>query len=402
MKTPAELAALHFERYGLPAQVFSAPGRVNLIGEHTDYCDGFVMPAAIDFSTLVAIRRAQTGVARCIRSISTSRSSHPLEHVSGVADSELRAGATTHWADYPAGVLWALREHGIASRRWLFDDDRGRCSALGAGLEFLRSIEVATAFAVLGRHQLRDAAAQDCSQLLPACRERVRRRERRHHGPVRLLLRRAGPCGDDRLPRRSSTRSRRFRRRPHRDLQLHGEARELAAAGTTRAARRSKQGIADPAQHRPEIKALRDATVDDLAQWGGEMPPNVLRRCRHVITEDNRVLAAVEAFQRQRPAALRRTDARGPRQLPRRLRGFVPGDRYPGRRSRTEQPGCFGARLTGGGFGGCTVNLVAAEQVAAFVEAMRAGYLCGDRHRAEIYTSRPPRGRMRSPGLAGF
>ena len=55
MQTPAELAALHFASYNVPAQLYAAPGRVNLIGEHTDYCDGFVMPAAIDFATIVAI-----------------------------------------------------------------------------------------------------------------------------------------------------------------------------------------------------------------------------------------------------------------------------------------------------------------------------------------------------------
>jgi galactokinase len=62
-KPPAELAALHFATYNAPAQLFSAPGRVNLIGEHTDYSDGFVMPAAIDFSTLVAISPAPTAAS---------------------------------------------------------------------------------------------------------------------------------------------------------------------------------------------------------------------------------------------------------------------------------------------------------------------------------------------------
>ena len=61
MQTPAELAALHFASYNVPGQLYAAPGRVNLIGEHTDYCDGFVMPAAIDFSTIVAISHRTDG-----------------------------------------------------------------------------------------------------------------------------------------------------------------------------------------------------------------------------------------------------------------------------------------------------------------------------------------------------
>jgi galactokinase len=148
-----------------------------------------------------------------------------------------------------------------------------------------------------------------------------------------------------------------------------------------------EQGADILRKHRPEIMALRDATVDDLAKWGSEMPPNVLKRCRHVVTENARVLAAADAFRvsnlthfgelmRQAHISLRDDFEASCKEID--ILVALAG----------KQPGCFGARLTGGGFGGCTVNLVAAANVEAFTEAMRAGYLEATGITAEIYTSR--------------
>ena len=143
--------------------------------------------------------------------------------------------------------------------------------------------------------------------------------------------------------------------------------------------------------HRPEIKALRDATVEDLERWGSEMPDNVRRRCRHVITEDNRVLAAVDAFRtgdlihfgrlmREAHISFREDFEASCREIDILVE------------LADRQPSCFGARLTGGGFGGCTVNLVAADQAEAFTEAMRAGYKQATNIDAEIYITRASAG----------
>jgi galactokinase len=139
--------------------------------------------------------------------------------------------------------------------------------------------------------------------------------------------------------------------------------------------------------HRPEIKALRDATVDDLAKWGSEMPPVVLKRCRHVITENARVMAAVEAF--------RVSDLTLFGELMRQAHNSLRDDFEASCKEidilvelAVKQNGCFGARLTGGGFGGCTVNLVDVNCVESFTKAMRAGYLAATGIEAEIYTSR--------------
>ena len=107
-------------------------------------------------------------------------------------------------------------------------------------------------------------------------------------------------------------------------------------------------------KHRPEIMALRDATVADLNKWGSEMPPSVLKRCRHVVTENARVLAAADAFRvsnlthfgelmRQAHISLRDDFEASCKEID--ILVALAG----------KQPGCFGARLTGGGFGGCAV-----------------------------------------------
>src|SRR5580700_8877221 len=100
MQTPAELATLHVATYAAQPAVYSAPGRVNLIGEHTDYSGGFVMPAAIDFSTLIAISPRTDG--RLL-----AHSVNFNENVDRTID-ELLAARSKSWSDYPAGVLWAL------------------------------------------------------------------------------------------------------------------------------------------------------------------------------------------------------------------------------------------------------------------------------------------------------
>ena len=148
-----------------------------------------------------------------------------------------------------------------------------------------------------------------------------------------------------------------------------------------------EQGTEILRAHRPEIMALRDATVADLAKWGHEMPVNVLKRCRHVVTENARVLAAADAFHssnltyfgelmRQAHISMRDDFEASCKEIDIMVE------------LARNQPGCYGARITGGGFGGCTVNLVAAAQVEAFTAAMRAGYQEATGIAAEIYNSR--------------
>jgi galactokinase len=388
MQTPAEIAAIHVDSYSVPAQLYAAPGRVNLIGEHTDYCDGFVMPAAIDFSTIIAISPRTDGRVLA-HSINFEESiDKSLSELLDEGFATRRAGRKVHWSDYPAGILWALREHGVPIENGFSLTIVGNVP-LGAGLSSSASVEVATAFAVLG--------ATSFDMPLPQIAILCRRAENAFVGAnVGIMDQFVICCGEQDHAVMIDCRSLEYTLAPIppdvRIVICNSMVKHSVAGGEYNTRRAEmEQGLRILQSHRPEIKALRDATVEDLARWGSEMPAASLRRCRHVITEDNRVLAAVEAF--------RASDLTRFGELMHEAQVSFRDDFEASCAEidilidlANKQPGCFGARLTGGGFGGCTVNLVAADQAAAFTQAMHAGYLAATGISAEIYTSRASAG----------
>jgi galactokinase len=382
MQTAAELAALHLASYSAPAKLYCAPGRVNLIGEHTDYSGGFVMPAAIDFSTLVAISPRTDGRFLAHSVNFNQRIDRPVE--------ELLAARARSWSDYPAGVLWALREKGINISTGFSLTIVGDVP-LGAGLSSSASVEVSTAFAVLGTLGIE----MPLSEIALLCQ----RAENAFVGAnVGIMDQFVICCGKQDHAVMIDTRFLTYTLAPiPPDVRIvicnsmvkHSLAEGDGGYNTRRA--EMEEGLRILQKHCPEIAALRDATMEDLAKWGSEMSEKSLRRCRHVITEDDRVLAAVDAFCANDLTRF----------------GKLMHEAHVSFRDDFEascpeidilvdlankQPGCFGARLTGGGFGGCTVNLVADTQAAAFVEAMRAGYLIATGITADIYTSRASAG----------
>jgi galactokinase len=127
------------------------------------------------------------------------------------------------------------------------------------------------------------------------------------------------------------------------------------------------------ARHRPEVRFLRDATVEDLEKWGHEMTPNSLKRARHVVTENLRTQAAAEALAANDLAELGRLMAEAHRSYSQDFEGScVEADAM--EELARQLPGIIGARLTGGGFGGCTINLVEQSQAAAFAKALASSY----------------------------
>jgi galactokinase len=384
MQTPAEITAKHFDTYGLPPQLFTAPGRVNLIGEHTDYSDGFVMPAAIDFATVIAITGRTDGLFAANSLNYGEQIEQPLREFLDTRFAQLRAGAETHWSDYPLGVLWALRKDGVPVGDGFSLTVAGDVP-LGAGLSSSASIEVATAFAVLG--------ATSFSMPLQKIALLCQHAENAFVGAnVGIMDQYVSCCGALDHAVMIDCRSLEYVLAPIppgvRLVICNSMVKHTNSGGEYNVRRAEiEQGLAVLHAHRPEIKALRDATLEDLARWGNEMPPNVLRRCRHVITEDTRVIAALEAF-----------NAGDLHRFGELMREAHLSFRYDFEASCPEidllveladkQPGCYGARLTGGGFGGCTINLVAADRTQTFVDAMRKGYLGAKGIDPEIYVSR--------------
>jgi galactokinase len=363
---------IHTKHYGEEAKVFWAPGRVNLIGEHTDYAGGFVMPAAIDFGTLAAVSPRQDGHTEIW-------SENFAEGVSFSAG-ELPETRKQHWSDYPVGVVWALREKGIEVPGFsltLHGD-----VPLGAGLSSSASIEVATALAVLSvaGHELpRDEMAKLCQ-----------RAENAYVGASSGIMDQFIACNgaaDHALL--LDCRSLEFRLAPipeHLSLVIANTMVKHSVAGGEYGNRRAEveQGTAILRSHRPEIALLRDATPEDLEKWGHEMPDNVMRRCRHVITENLRTVAAADALEAGN--LWRLGDLMAAAHVSYRDDFEASCDEADAMVEAAQRlPGLVGARLTGGGFGGCTVNLVEKASTAAFMERLHDDYKAATGIEADIY-----------------
>ncbi len=363
---------IHFKHFGGDPRLFLAPGRVNLIGEHTDYSGGFVMPAAIDFGTFASasLRRDQR----------TEIWSENFAEGVTFGPGEVPETRVGHWSDYPLGVAWALRQAGVEVPPYSLTLQGD--VPLGAGLSSSASIEVATAFALLsltGAKMSRNEIAMLCQ-----------RAENVFVGASCGIMDQFIACnGAENHALLLDCRSLEFRLAPiPHDVSLviaNTMVKHSVAGGEYGTRRREvEEGTAILRQHRPEIELLRDATPQDLEKWGHEMPDNILRRCRHVITENLRTVAAADAL-----------EAGNLRKLGDLMAAAHVSYRDDFEASCVEAdlmveaaqtlPGLIGARLTGGGFGGCTVNLVEQRHAEAFAAALKEQYRAATGIDAEIY-----------------
>jgi galactokinase len=162
---------------------------------------------------------------------------------------------------------------------------------------------------------------------------------------------------------------------PHVALVIANTMVKHSVAGGEYTSRRAQveEAAAVIGRHRPEVKFLRDATLDDLARWGSEMSPLALKRARHVITENTRTVAAADALMRGDLKELGRLMAEAHVSYSRDFEAScMEADAMVA--LAQDLPGLIGARLTGGGFGGCTINLVERGNAAEFSEELSARY----------------------------
>jgi galactokinase len=371
-RTVQTLAEDFARRFGGRPTIYQAPGRVNLIGEHTDYNDGFVMPAAIAMYTRVAMAPRGDGKL-VVRSESFS------EEVEFWLD-QLPARGSGHWSDYVIGVAKVLAESGI---RWtganlLICGD----VPLGAGLSSSASVEVAVGCALMdlaGQQSNRTKLARLCQQ---AENEFVGARcgimdqfvvshGKRDHA---LLL---------------DCRSLEYRLLPLRqDVRLvicNTMVRHAIAGGEYNQRRAEcEAGVEFLSKRFQGVRALRDATLEELAALNGELPDKILRRCRHVISENARVVEAAAALTRNDLGTFGGLMQKSHRSLRDDYEVSCPELDLMVQLAEQVQ-GVYGARMTGGGFGGCTINLVDAECVDAFRESVSEGYERATRCKPEIY-----------------
>jgi galactokinase len=365
---------LHREKFGKDPVVFMAPGRVNLIGEHTDYADGFVMPAAIDFATLAAISPSDDQNATVF--------SRNFGEAVGRGLDTIGTRGSHHWSDYPFGVLSILQQEGIAVPGFHLTLDGN--VPLGAGLSSSASIEVATMLAMLH--------IAEASLPLPKIALLCQRAENDYVGaPCGIMDQFVSCCGAADHALLLDCRSLAYRLAPipkHLSLVICNTMVKHSHAGGEYGSRRAEveEGTAILRRHRPEIRLLRDATVEDLKRWGYEMPPDVLKRCRHIISENTRTVAAADALEANDLTTLGRLMAEAHASYRDDFEASCPEADIMVEIAN-KQEGCVGARLTGGGFGGCTVNLVESVHAEQFASNIAADYKELTGIHPEIYQS---------------
>ena len=359
MHDPKVFRSLHRERFKAEPKIFVGPGRVNLIGEHTDYAEGFVMPAAINFATLAGISPRTDGK---IAIYSENQSEEKV--FDGV-----QAKRSQHWTDYPMGVTAILtgEGHKIPGFNLTIWSD----VPLSSGLSSSAALEVATALAVL--------SLVGASYPGPVLARLCQRAENEFVG---------ANCGimDQFISLNAEKdhallldcRDLSFKLTPipdHVALVIANTMVKHSVAGGDYPTRRreSEAACAVIASHRPGVKFLRDCTPEDLEKWGYEMEPKSFLRARHVIGENLRTVAACDALLKGNMKELGRLMAEAHRSYSQDFEGScVEADAMVA--LAQDLPGLIGARLTGGGFGGCTINLVEQSEAAAFAEALGARY----------------------------
>ncbi len=356
-----ELSGRFREIFHAEPRVFVAPGRVNLIGEHTDYNDGFVLPCAIEFSTRVAIapHPDQKLVLR------SAEFPEPFEL--DLKDPPRKARGV--WSDYVVGVAITLRNSGytLPGANLLV---RGEVP-IGAGLSSSAAIEVATALALLS---LSDAKPP-LPDIAKLCQQAENEFVGAHVGIMDQFVSCLGKAGHALLLDCRSLQFEQVATPEQVKLVICNTMvkHELAGGEYNRRREECEAGVRILSQSFPEIRALRDVTREQLSSHANAMAPVIYKRCLHVVEENQRVLQAVEFL---RSGNLRQM-------------GQLMGESHRSLRDLYEVscreldlmveaaeglPGYYGGRMTGGGFGGCTVNLVGSGDAEAFRESIAGRY----------------------------
>lgn len=353
----AVLAAFEAKVGRSPLIAARAPGRINLIGEHTDYNDGFVLPMSINRATFVALAPRED---RRVRVISLDFEG---EHTFELGD--WRGDHHPHWTRYPRGIMWLLAEKGYALSG--LDMVLGSELPIGAGVSSSASVEMAVLEALLAA--LGVGTYSQAEKALMGVEV-----EHRFVGiPCGVMDQMASASGDAGHALLIDCRSL--------ETTLVSVPAEAAVVVMDTA---KKRGLVDSEYglRRKQceegaallgVKALRDLSEADLPAALPKLPPVIQKRVRHVVTEDARTLQAVEA--------LRAGDLVETGRLFNASHASLRDDYEVSCQEldvivelAQAQPGCFGARMSGGGFGGCAVALVKREAVPAFVQAVAPAY----------------------------
>lgn len=377
---PAEIVNLFRKRYrrdNKPA-VYRAPGRVNLIGEHTDYNLGFVFPIALEMACYAAIAPAAHGKLRIF--------SRDLNDESSIDVKEIANARPAHkWSDYVVGVAQELSKAGVE----LHAADLCVASDVpaGSGLSSSAALEIATAVALLGDREMPKVELALLGQ----------RAESQFVGvPCGIMDQYASVFGQEHAAIQIDCRSLQHEYVPLPDdvsiIAVNSMVKhELGTSAYRQRVAECQEAVRAIQQIDPDIQSLRDVAPSFFEQIQDRIPDVPRRRARHVISEIQRVLDFA--------AAARARDLPGMGRL------FVASHRSMQHDyeisceeidflvdTALAIPGVYGARMTGGGFGGCTVNLIAPEAVETFSQYVETAYEHRYRKKPAFYDCRPAAG----------
>jgi galactokinase len=367
-----------------PAGLWSAPGRVNLIGEHTDYNEGFVLPFAIDRRTVVALALRDDGLVRVSSSLGDETVSVPLAGAS--------PGSLQGWSAYPVGVAWGLdRVGGRAGLGGLpgFDAHFASDVPLGAGLSSSAAIESALAVALNEAWQL----GLDRGLLVAAAHLAENDFVGAPTGILdqsAALLSRAGAalfldCRDG----SSSPVELRLDDFGLAIMVIDTKVKHEHVSGGYAARRAS----CEKAARSLGVPALRDVSLPELIAARGTLDEEDFRRARHVVTEDQRVLDTVQALRATGPEAIGGLLAASHESMRDDFEISTPELDLAVRVSMDE--GALGARMTGGGFGGSAIALTPAALIPSLRAAISAAFSAHGYLAPDLFTVRPSQGARR-------
>jgi galactokinase len=393
--TARERALEGFDRRfgGCPEVLVRAPGRVNLIGEHVDYNQGLVLPAAIDRAAWVAASAAPGEVAAVeaidlgARVLLTSRTACQERGADGVP--------LAAWARYPAGVARALAAQGLAvpAARVAVASD----VPIGAGLASSAPLEVA--FAAMWQRLA--GWRIDGLDLARLCQRAEAEAAGVHCGLMDQFAAVHGRKGHALL-----LDCRTFAWKPlplpaHSVLMIAdtGVRRALASSEFNLRRRQCEEAVARLRAAMEGLASLRDVSTADLERHRDLLPEPLLRRARHVVEEIARVRIAVTAMEEGDPVALGRAMTAGHRSA-RDLYEVSCHELDALVAAALAIDGCYGSRLTGAGFGGCTVSLVAASGAARFATELASAYRAATGGETTIWRCTPDDGVEVTSGAA--
>ncbi len=376
-----------FERsFGkLPNVETRAPGRVNLLGEHVDYNQGVVLPAAIDREVRLDAAPTADGIVRLVALDLDKKVSFRLSEVE--TKSDLNGNHLPGWALYPAGVAWSLKKAGLelTGMEAVYSSN----IPIGAGLSSSAAVEVGFA----STWQTLSGFTMDKLELAMLCQ----RAENEYVGVSSGLMDQfASACGVKDHLLCFDTRNlewQAFEMPPGTSIVIadSGIRRSLTSSAYNDRRAACEQAVEILRKYLPGIGSLRDVSSVELAAYSEFLPPEIAHRAEHVVKEIHRVDQAI--------IALRKGDAR-----------LFGGYMYASHKSLRDLyevslpaldylveiarglPGIYGARLTGAGFGGCTVNLVDSALANDFIHGLQAGYQAKTGRNARVYLCRASAG----------